>query len=135
MKKLLLSIEAMILLIPLSVAVCYASALTLIIGIPASIAQQLDAGSSYDPMLPLSAIGNIAGVYALVVLWSLVLNTIQGRRYTFTHTFRLGVVAGIVASLCLIIIYDWPALVFGVIPPVVLAIHFVIIQRMRFTNA
>ena len=101
MKKLLLFIEATILLVPLSVAVCYAFVLTLIIGIPASIAQQFDAGVNYDLMLPLSAVGNIAGVFALGVLWSLVLNTIQGKRYIFTRTFKLGVACGLLASICI----------------------------------
>jgi hypothetical protein len=113
----------------------YTSILTLLVGIPASVIQQVDSSGDYSALLPLSATGNIAGVYAVVVLWSLIVRTIQGRRYGFTRKFRWGVAAGVYASACLIVIYGWPALVFGVIPPLAVALHFVLLQRARWVNA
>lgn len=135
MKKALLSLESIMLLAPLTAALCYTTVLTLLVGLPASVMQQLDPGEGYDIFLPLSATGNIAGVYAVVVLWSLAVSTIQGKRYVFTRKFGWGVGAGIYASACLIAIYGWPALVFGVMPPVVVGAHFVFLQRARRVNA
>jgi hypothetical protein len=135
MKKLLLSLEAFVLLAPLTVVLCYTSVLTVFVGIPASVMQQFDSTVIYDTFLPLSAIGNVAGVYALVVLWSLVVKTIQAQRYVFSRNFKLAVAAGVVASACLVIIYGWPALVFGLLPPLVVAVHFVFLQKAASANA
>ena len=135
MKRLLLSLEAIVLLAPLTMVLCYTSVLTLLVGIPAAVEQQLDSSASYDSFLPLSAVGNVAGVYALVVLWSLVVKTIQARRYVFSRNFKLAVAAGVVASVCLIAMYGWLALVFGVLPPLVVAVHFVFLQQAGMANA
>ncbi|MCP3907508.1 MAG: hypothetical protein GY712_05770 [Oceanicoccus sp.] len=135
MRKLLLSLEALILLGPLTLVLCYTLVLTLLIGIPASVMQHLDSSTNYDLFLPLSAVGNIAGVYAIVILWSLVVHTIQGKDYPFIRSFKWGVAAGIIASVCLVIIYGRLAIVFGVLPPIVVAIHFAFLQQARRANA
>ena len=129
MKKAFLTIEAIVLLAPITIALGYTTFLTLFIGIPASVTQQFGSGNSYDLFLPVSAIGNISGVYAIVVLWLLVIKTIQKKVYRLSKHFYIALGAGIFASASLVFIFGIHGFIYGVLPVAIAAAHFLYLQK------
>ncbi len=128
LKPILLALETAVLIGPLSILLCYSTVLTLLVGIPASIVQVFDTQAAFEPLMLVSALGNLAGDFALLMLWSLAYNTIRQRRFIFSPYFRLGLASGALAAICLSVIYGWPALLFGALPPTILALHFSYLQ-------
>lgn len=135
MKKILLIVESVLLLVPITCVLCYTSILTLIIGLPASIMSAFNPGSADGLFIVLASLGNIAGAYAIIILWLLVGSTIKEKVFLFSRRFKAGIICGVFASLALVYIYGLWALALGVAPPVIAALHFVYLQMHMQKNA
>ena len=127
----MLGIEAAILLLPLTAAVCYAALFSATVGVPALVLEAFARTPGFNVLLAVAVIGNFAGLFAIGVLWSLVMHTLKEREYLFPTSFRCALVAGSIASICAGILFQWNGLVFGVFPPTILALHFSFLQRSR----
>jgi|GEM_PF-4650878 len=92
-------------------------------------------GSADVLFIVLASLGNIAGAYAIIILWLLVGSTIKEKVFLFSRRFKAGIICGVFASLALVYIYGIWALALGVAPPVIAALHFVYLQMNMQKNA
>ncbi|WP_105188979.1 hypothetical protein [Pseudoalteromonas sp. T1lg48] len=125
MKKVLLSLEALIILIPLGCFIIYMSALQLIFGVPAHLFRE---STEFSPELFLAFIGNLAGLFAYWVLIELSYKTINGREISFDKRLNLALFCGSFACAVLYFIYDFWLASYVVIPSVVITFHFIYLQ-------
>ena len=128
-RNILLHVEAILLLGPISLALCYTSVMTLFIGIPSLVSQSFNGKSSFDIHIFLGVIGNIAGVFAIVILWEFVKYTLKNKKYPFSLKLRFAIAAGLLASTSVVVIYKTPGLIIGVLPVLIISVHFIFLQN------
>ncbi len=134
MKKILLTAEVLIILGPLTAVLCYTTLLAIVVGIPVSIMQLIGKGGTDGLSVLLATLGNFFGVYALVVLWGLINSTLREETYNYSFKFKVALFLGLAASLILVYLYGKLGLIFGVLPPVVVLLHFIYLQSVLAKN-
>ena len=129
LRKFLLTIEAVVLAGPITVFVLYATPFALTFGIGSLLMPLIDPQSRFEPFLIFAVLGCGAGVFALAVLWRLVLYTIMNRFFPFDRTFFWGMWLGLIATISIVLLYRFPAVALFAVPVIVLSLHFIWLQR------
>ena len=129
LKRGVLALEAMMLIGPVTICLTIATIVLVVLVVgglvtPPYTLDKFKGGFAW-PLF----VTDIAGVYAMVILWKLVLRTIRHRRFHFGRWFYLGCASGAVAAIGVGYIFDETAVYIAVIPPLIIAAQFIFLQR------
>lgn len=132
-KKVLLYLEVFLLLGPMTLSLSYISVMSLFVGIPSLITSIISASTKLDFYILLAVIGNILGVFAIIILWGFVKATLNGVLYQFTKFFWFAMVAGVLAAGILLFFYKLMVFILVVLPIMIITFHFIYLQKINHT--
>jgi len=99
------------------------------VGVPSLLLSALDSATKLDIYMLLAVIGNLLGIFSVIVLWTLVKATLKGAKYEFYKQFKFALVAGVLASIILVILYKFIGFIFIVLPIAIVALHSIYLQN------
>ena len=131
MKKVILSIEALLLLGPMAVLIISIIPVTFYIGIPVAFNQPVEITKN-SLLFYFWVIGISSGIYAIGFLLNIVWSTIKDRKIVKNAWFYSSIALGIIASICLVYIFRefyLKAIFLGIMPVTIAATHFIWLQN------
>jgi hypothetical protein len=135
-KKALLSIEALILVGPMTVLIVTFLPLTFVMGVPVAFNQPAEI-SKTSLLFYCWVFGVLFGLYAIGYLWKIVWYSISNKKININAWFYFGIAAGVISSGCLLFIFHeslLKAIFFGVIPVAIATFHFLWLQNRLMPN-